>query len=239
MAFYADFAGHYDRIFPLREPTWRFLDRWLPEDGEVLDLGCGPGHYCGRLSDSGRRCTGLDLDPGMIGRAEASYPGARFLIMGLEEISLLEEGSRDGIICIGNVLPHLPAVRLEGFLAQVRRLLRPGGRWILQTVNFDPLLHLDEHVFRDVELPDEELIFRRTYTTRPDGNINFRTRLAQAGKTVFTGETVLYPRLSQQYRALHQGVGFRELGHFADFQEAPFVGRRSAGSVFVFEAPES
>jgi len=237
MAFYADFAGHYDKIFPLRENTWRFLDRWLPEDGAVLDLGCGPGHYCGRLASSGRRCLGIDLDPGMIEVAESLHPEAGFTIMGLQEVGLLEAGSRDGVICIGNVLPHLPARELEDFLAAVRRVLRPGGRWILQTVNFDPLLHLDEHVFRDLEFPEDRLVFHRRYHTRPDGNITFRTRLAQNGKTLFSGDTVLYPRLSHQYRALHQSAGFALLGHFADFTEAPFVGRKSAGSVFVFEVP--
>lgn len=237
MAFYTDFAGHYDKIFPVRESTWRFLDRWLPESGEVLDLGCGVGHYSGRLAASGRSCLGLDLDPGMVGRAEAAYPQARFLIMGLEDIGVLEPASRDGIVCIGNVLPHLPAVRLEEFLDSVRRLLRPGGRWILQTVNFDPLMHLDEHAFRDLEVPEEKLVFHRRYQTRHDGNITFRTRLARAGQTLFSGETILYPRLSHQYRALHRAAGFDLLAHFADFSEAPFVGRRSAGSVFVFEAP--
>ena len=30
MAFYSDFAGHYEKIFPFRQGVAAFLDQWLP-----------------------------------------------------------------------------------------------------------------------------------------------------------------------------------------------------------------
>ena len=132
MAFYSDFAGHYEKIFPYREGVFAFLDQWLPRSGRVLDVGCGTGRYCGKLNQAGRACVGIDLDPGMIGEAERLNPGADFQILGMEEIHLLAAGTFTGVMCIGNVLPHLPAGRLAAFLMDVKQLLAPGGVWIFQ-----------------------------------------------------------------------------------------------------------
>jgi SAM-dependent methyltransferase len=237
MAFYSDFAGYYEKIFPLREPTLAFLDCWLPEEGRILDLGCGTGHYCGRLAALGRDCLGVDLDPGMISQAEKNYLEPTFRMLGLQEVGNLKPGSFAGVYCIGNVLPHLPARELKGFLASVRTLLKPGGRWIFQTVNFDPILHVDEHRFPVLEFPLDGLTFHRKYTNTSDGTILFQTHLGHGEKVVFSGETTLHPRVSSEYLALNDAVGFNLLGHFSDFSGLVFSSTRLSGNVFVFEAP--
>lgn len=238
MAFYSDFAGEYEKIFPLRERTLQFLDGWLPEDGRILDLGCGTGHYCGRLTSDERSCLGIDLDPGMILEAEKIYSTANFQILDLQDISVLAAASFGGVYCIGNVLPHLPAKKLPEFLVAVRRLIKPGGRWIFQTVNFDPLLHLDEYNFPILEFPGDNLAFRRKYVNDNQGNLLFQSSLEKDGMEVFTGETSLYPRFSSEYLAMNQAAGFNLLAHFADFTGLEFTSGRSTGSVYVFEAPE-
>ena len=235
MAFYSDFAGEYEKIFPLREGTLDFLDRWLPEDGRILDLGCGTGHYCGRLAGTGRDCLGVDLDPGMIIEAEKNYAKASFQILDLRDVRVLRPNSFSGIFCIGNVLPHLPSGELQGFLASVFKLLKPGGHWIFQTVNFDPLLHLDEYCFPDLEFPDIKMVFQRKYLSDPRGHLIFQTKLVRDELDVFSGETPLYPSVSSDYQSIHQIAGFKMLAHFADFTGRDFESGRSTGSVFVFE----
>lgn len=237
MGFYSDFAGNYEKIFPLREGTLRFLDRWLPESGRLLDLGCGTGHYCGRLVSDERPCLGIDLDPGMITEAESSYGEPKFRILGLEEIGGLEKSSFTGIYCIGNVLPHLPARNLPAFLEAVHTLLSPGGRWIFQTVNFDPLMHVDQHDFPVLEFPEDNLKFFRRYLNTSGESLIFETRMVQDEQELFAGQTSLYPRLGSEYLALNEAAGFNLLGHFADFTGRPFVSDRLSGSIFVFEKP--
>ncbi len=237
MAFYSDFAGEYEKIFPLREGTLQFLDRWLPQQGRALDLGCGTGHYCGRLSAMGRDCLGVDLDPGMVLEAERVYPDPIFQILDLEDINILKPASFSGIYCIGNVLPHLPAKKLPEFLATVRRLLEPGGRWIFQTVNFDPLLHLDEYDLPLLDFPEDKLTFQRKYVDDKKGNLLFQTSLKKEGMDIFTGETTLYPRFSSEYLTMNKAGGFNLLAHFADFSGKDFTSDRYSGSVYVYEAP--
>jgi len=235
MAFYADFAGHYDKIFPFRPGVAEFLDRWLPSTGRILDVGCGTGAYCAALDSTGRKTLGIDLDPGMIGEAARRHPAGDFQILGMEEIGLLPAGGFAGVFCIGNVLPHLPAHRLAGFLVSVQNLLAAGGVWIFQTVNFDPILGEEDFIFPEINLPGEQLSFLRWYEDiRPD-RLVFHTSLAGPQGEIFAGEVPLYPRTSVDYGLGHKAAGFQKLGHFSDFSGRGFHPGKNSGSVFVWQ----
>ncbi|MBU2501741.1 class I SAM-dependent methyltransferase [bacterium] len=236
MAFYSDFAGHYDRIFPFRQGTFDFLDRWLPPEGRILDIGCGTGGYCAALDRTGRRCLGIDLDPGMIAEAERRHPDGRFQILGMDEIGLLSRSTYAGIICIGNVLPHLQAEHLAPFLLNIRDLLVPGGVWIFQTVNFDPILRSGErfHRFPVLRIEEGDLAFHRWYEDVEQDSLIFHTQLTAADKVVFQGEVELAPRISLEYLMGHEAAGFGRLGHFADYRESDFDPTVHSGSIFVW-----
>lgn len=234
MAFYSDFAGHYEKIFPFRQGTFAFLDRWLPKEGRVLDVGCGTGLYCRELARTGRDCLGIDLDPGMIAEAEEHHPQGAFRILGMTEVGLLPAGRFAAIYCIGNVLPHLPAGRLAAFLMDIRQLLAPGGVWIFQTVNFDPILGQQEYAFPERHLPEDDLTFLRWYEDIRVDRLCFHTTLLRAGAEVFDGEVVLYPRTSVDYLLAHRNSGFAKVAHFADFGGRGFSPQEYSGSVFVF-----
>ncbi|MBE0564853.1 MAG: methyltransferase domain-containing protein [Krumholzibacteria bacterium] len=235
MAFYSDFAGSYEEIFPFRKEAAAFLERWLPAGGRILDVGCGTGRYCRHLDGVGRSCVGIDLDPGMIEEAHRLHPAGDFRIMGMEEVALLGPGTFDGVFCIGNVLPHLPAAGLAGFLGGVRGILRPGGIWLFQTVDFDPLLQRSEHVFPPIRPGDGELVFRRFYRDITAERLRFVTVLEREGDEIFSGETMLYPRTSGDLAAGHRAAGFRQRAHVADWSGRPYAAGAAGGSIFVWE----
>ena len=237
MAFYSDFAGHYEKIFPFRKGVFRYLDGHLPAGGRVLDVGCGTGRYCAALDGTDRRTLGIDLDPGMIAEAERLHPAGEFRILGMEEIDLLPSSSFRGVFCIGNVLPHLPAAGLKGFLEDVARLLEPGGRWIFQTVNFDRLFDRAVFEFPDMVLKRERLIFTRSYREIRTDHLEFHTRLSGPRGVIFNGKVDLHPRTSVDYAALHRDLGFERVAHVADYEGRGFDPAASPGSVFVWEKP--
>ena len=237
MAFYSDFAGHYEKIFPFRRAVAEFLDHWLPAEGRVLDIGCGTGSYCAALDETGRRTLGVDLDPGMIDEAARFHPAGEFRILGMEGIGLLPAGGFAGVFCVGNVLPHLSAHRLAGFLVDVQSLLAPGGVWIYQTVNFDPIMGEDDFIFPEINLPTEQLTFLRWYDDIGTQRLTFHTSLAGPEGEIFAGEVSLYPRTSVDYSIGHKAAGFKKLGHFADFSGRGFNSEEHSGSVFVWRKP--
>ncbi len=234
MAFYADFAGHYDAVFPLRGDVLKFLARELPAEGRVLDVGCGTGACCGHLAGPGRPCLGIDLDPGMIAQAEARHPAAEFRILGMQEVGLLPAGSFAAVTCLGNVLPHLPLPLLPGFLSAVHRLLEPGGTWVFQTVNFDPVLKRRSHVFPVIRVPESGLAFHRAYENIGPGRLDFVTALTDPDRVIFRGREALYPLTSIGYRAMHGAERWEPVRHDADFNGREFDPEADSGSVWVW-----
>jgi SAM-dependent methyltransferase len=237
MAFYSDFAGHYEKVFPCRDATFQFLDERLPPQGRVLDIGCGTGGYCARLVAGGRSALGIDLDPGMIAAAQSNHPESEFRILDMGDIGMLPQDAFSGVFCLGNVLPHLPAHDLERFLGMVSGLLAPGGVWLFQTVNFDPLLSGDRYDFPVLEIPAESLQFHRSYLDIGQGSLVFATSLVQGGRQLFAGEAQLYPQRASEYLQIHRQVGFELVEHLADYAATPYDPLVRSGNVMVFRKP--
>ena len=99
----------------------------LPAGSLVVDVGCGPGELCLELARRGHRAVGVDLSEGML-RAAAGTP-VRVLADGLA--LPLADGSVDGATCGFALRNVADPARL---LAELARVLRPGGRLALLEV---------------------------------------------------------------------------------------------------------
>ncbi len=234
MSFYTEFAGQYESVFPLEEETYAFLRGLAPGTSRVLDVGCGTGDYCGRLSAEGCQATGIDLDPEMVVAASRKFPNVAFRVMDMRGVSALG-GPFDCVYSIGNVLAHLPPGELPGFLADVHAVLEGGGTWAFQTVNWDHILGHERFRFPDVTVAEDELVFEREYPrVSVDGTV-FATRLRRRGRTVFEGSVTLYPIRACDYARANEAAGFRLRGHYADFGRRAFSADTMSASVFEFE----
>lgn len=117
--------------------------RWAAEratcealHGRVLDLGCGPGSYSRFLERRGVEVVAVDSSPGAIrvchDRGCLDARVVDFTQSGLD-------GERfDAILCMGNTVGiHQTPATMAPFLAAMRRLLKPGGQFVVSGV--DPL----------------------------------------------------------------------------------------------------
>lgn len=105
----------------------------------VLDVGCGPGHLAIRLArDADLRVTGLDLDPRMIERARRQ---ARRAMAGGQQLPDFIVGDATALpfpdatfdLVVSTLSMHHWAEPAQG-LAEVGRVLRPGGRALVWDV---------------------------------------------------------------------------------------------------------
>jgi len=237
VSFYSDFAEYYEAVFPYRDEVYAFLKSYVPEGPRrILDAGCGTGHYCGRLAADGFEVVGVDLDPQMIEMARRTYPGPTFHCADILEIGTLPPPF-DLVFCIGNVAPHLTQDDFTRFVGEVWRILRPGGLWTFQIVNWDYVLTHGSYPFRPRKLGGGEAVFLRDYSDVSETRVRFLTRLVAGERTLFAGDVWLYPLRTDAYLRLHHDRGFSLVGHFTDFQRAPYVSASDAGSVFVFKKP--
>jgi SAM-dependent methyltransferase len=96
----------------------------------VLDLGCGAGRFVAALRDAGADPVGVEIAEGALDRARRVAPGADLRLLEADGTIPLEHRSVDLVWC-SEVLEHVGD--LAETLAEVRRVLRPGGR-LLATV---------------------------------------------------------------------------------------------------------
>ncbi|HTW62293.1 MAG TPA: methyltransferase domain-containing protein [Terracidiphilus sp.] len=101
---------------------------WLnSRPGErILDLGCGDGQLTLRLAASGAQVTGADLSPEMAAAARARGVDAQ---VANAEALPFEDASFDAVF--SNAALHWVRDQ-DAMLAEVRRVLRPGGRFVAE-----------------------------------------------------------------------------------------------------------
>ncbi|MFI6423256.1 class I SAM-dependent methyltransferase [Streptomyces sp. NPDC050842] len=98
-------------------------------DGQVADLGCGPGHITAHLDELGLEAFGVDASPAMIELARQAYPGLRFDVGSMAELDVAD-GVLGGVLSRWSVI-HTPPLELPVILAEFHRVLAPGGHLLI------------------------------------------------------------------------------------------------------------
>lgn len=109
----------------------------------VLDAGCGPGRHLVALGQKGYAVAGVDLSADMLRiareRLETAHIGAELIEAAFDSIPE-SAGPYDGVFCLGNSLAASGSA--GGVAKSIERLagvLRPGGRMVIQLLNFAKL----------------------------------------------------------------------------------------------------
>jgi SAM-dependent methyltransferase len=110
--------------------------------GPVCDLGCGPGHVARYLHERGVRVFGIDLSPVMVEQAQRLNPGIPFRQGDMLSLNFLDN-AWGGIAAFYSII-HIPRTEVCAALAEMKRVLRPGGLLLLAFHVGDETMHLDE-----------------------------------------------------------------------------------------------
>jgi 2-polyprenyl-3-methyl-5-hydroxy-6-metoxy-1,4-benzoquinol methylase len=138
-------AGLLPWIYPGRSSELDFSVMWLEAGrrGRLLDVGAGSGWLVEHMRSLGWAAEGVDFDPRAVERARSR--GLNVALGGLREQRFGDE-SYDAVTMSHSIEHvHDPVA----WLAEVRRVLKPGGRLALATPNTRSLLHrrFGEHWF--------------------------------------------------------------------------------------------
>jgi 2-polyprenyl-3-methyl-5-hydroxy-6-metoxy-1,4-benzoquinol methylase len=107
------------------------------KDLRIVDVGCGAGWLCSRLTPFGS-VIGTDLSDAVLARAAQRVPQAKFIA---GDFMVLDLGSGYDVAISLEVLPHV--ADQPAFLAKIAGLLKPGGYLMLATQNKPALLRND------------------------------------------------------------------------------------------------
>jgi 2-polyprenyl-3-methyl-5-hydroxy-6-metoxy-1,4-benzoquinol methylase len=124
----------------------RFLDeigQYLPEEGNILDVGCGFGLFSLYFAHTpGRRLCGFDLNGGRVAAARTAAGK-----LGLSNVEFHKGDARaiyrrdqvDAVFML-DIVHHVPPEDVVPLISQIAVMLRPGGVFLLKDVADRPML---------------------------------------------------------------------------------------------------
>jgi SAM-dependent methyltransferase len=137
-------ADQYDEYFAqnrLFEFDEQVLARHLTTPGLVVDLGCGTGRAVLPLARRGFRCLGVDLSLAMLRvlgqKAQSQSLPIWRVRANLVDLDCLRDQSAEYGVCLFSTLGMIRGrENRQRILAHARRVLKPGGLFVLHVHNF-------------------------------------------------------------------------------------------------------
>lgn len=127
-----------------RDRAWqaisRYLQRYIPKDGTVLDLGAGYCSFINHIHAGNKQA--LDIYPGY---AQYAHSNVKTHVGTCTDLSQFEPRSFD-VVFASNLLEHLTREATQDVLREAHRILKPGGRLIVLQPNYR---YASRHYFDD------------------------------------------------------------------------------------------
>ncbi len=235
---YAEWARVYDYFYPERQPE---IDFWAelakPYGRRLLDLMCGTAEVSLGLARSGFRVWGVDRSPAMLAvgaerlAAAADYPARSLsLLLGDARALALPDAVFDFVLVGGNGSPnHLDRPAASRALAEIRRILRPGGGVGLELVNPHLLQEVyPERTFGPFRPTPPGVWVEKRSANRYDAeaglfHIRQTTDLEIDGRRgTFETSFALHVFGPDDVRALLRAAGFDHVRFYGGYEREPF-----------------
>ncbi len=139
----APFPGYppHDSLHALRaraerSPFPRLIDRAIPGDARIVEVGCGTGQMCLFLARADRVVVGADLARASLALGAEAARRFRLHRVQFVETDLQRPGLKAGafdVVYSSGVLHHTPNPRAS--FARLAQLARPGGTIVLGVYN--------------------------------------------------------------------------------------------------------
>lgn len=209
-----DLAGFYQSgKLHAQEISKIITDEYPGKSLKILEWGCGPARVLQHLK-SAESCSwelwGSDYNPRSISWCQQYLPGVHFIHNGLEPPIPIEREIFDVVYCI-SVFTHLSEERHYQWIAEINRLLKPGGLFI-------GTFHGE--TFRDYMTDEENRRIDR-------GELVIRDRIREGKKDFSAYHCDNFVR-----RLLVQFNTVKKLGEFAGFSQSVWTAKKgeSVGS---------
>lgn len=216
--------GHFDdAYFQLHDPLFPEEDSrrevvamlellGLPFGSRVLDVPCGWGRHTTLLAEAGLDAWGADLSHDLLKRVPAKLP---LVACDLRDLPFAD-ASFDAVLnvytSLGLFLDDAEDIRA---LREARRLLKPGGAFLLESMHRDDVMA--DYADRDSwELSDgTEVRVRRRFD--PLSGISYEALRWRNGEKEGRKSHALRLRTATEIDTLLRAVGFEQIEYFGDW----------------------
>jgi SAM-dependent methyltransferase len=201
---------------------------------EILDCPCGFGRHMEELRGRGLRVTGVDLSADCLARAVQWTPALRVARGDMRALPFAGQAF-DAAVNLFNSFGYFPPEENAQAIRELGRVLRPGGRILIDTANPGPLVELiQEHPRTCRQTLD--LTLTEDWHYAPETRIlTNKVRIRLAGKSLKRGYRMrLYGLEEMKDLFLSGGLRLREVfggfdGESYDAEDSPrliLVGER-------------
>jgi len=133
------------------------IDRFIPENTKVLDIGCGAGLTSRHLAYGGRRVTGVDISPKLIQHAETYNSHFGTVTYYIADISEFEINEKFDAITMIDVLEHILPESLTALFNNIYRLSHDDTKVYLNIPSSDVLNFLHEFKPDSLQIVDNPI----------------------------------------------------------------------------------
>ena len=195
-----------------------------PEGGELLDVPCGFGRHSVPLARAGYRVTGVDRSAALLEEARHRAGGERWpkwVTADYRELPF-PDASFDAAINLFSSLGYLGDEEDTRVLAEIRRVLRPGARLVVELLHRDRLVR--GFAEQDWRLLGEGRLLLEQRTFDPaEGVVQTSQTLVEAdgGRESRTWSARVYT--ATELVALARAAGFGEVKCWGGFEHEPLT----------------
>lgn len=238
--FFDDVSGFYDSMINFSsslDNRIKLLGKFItPEMKTAADLGCGTGIDSIALTKLGIKVTGFDISGGMIQKAKenAQHYGCNidFHQKGIEEIGTQFIGLFDIAISFGNTIANLDEKKLKKAVGNIYKILRPGGRFVLQILNFYRIRKNDERILK-ISLDSSKCVVRFFDILKNNFNLNVLSFNLQRPDEFNLVKTAIYPYDFSQMKSVLKSTGFKDIKKFGNLKLDKFDKTTSSDLIVI------
>lgn len=246
-------AKAYDKMIPwetrLKREIPLIAEYFLP--GTVLDVACSSGRHTFELEKLGFRSLGIDVSEEMIFLAqELKTPNnsvSDFLALDAGQpilSTIREEGldtMYDNALLVGNAIANMGNLKAgKQVIRNIYMLLRPGGRFVCQTVYrpsepyYMPLRKLDdEFLIQRIMVP----VFNPDVDHNVDLHVN-RISLKNENYESRKADNHFYMYTGEEFEAMVTQQGFKTIKVYGGYNKEDPKEADGATLVWIFEKPK-
>jgi ubiquinone/menaquinone biosynthesis C-methylase UbiE len=228
-AFFSDF---YLRVHAGTEPRDEARTQALaaaalsgcPEGGELLDVACGFGRHAVPLAAAGFRVTGVDRSASLLAearrRAGDGADGPRLVQADYRELPFAD-ASFDAALNLYTSLGYLGDEDDTRVLGEIARVLRPGGRLVIETMHRDLLVRTFTDSGWELLGEGRLLLEQRTFDPAAGVTQTTQTLIDKSGER---DSRTFEARIYTATELLHmlRVAGFAKTSCYGDLQGSPF-----------------
>lgn len=120
--------------------TTHYLDKYLGDASEILDLGAGSGIYTFYYAEQGHRILSTDLTPKHVQQIQQQidqkgYSNVNAAIVNAVDLSGYDDAHFDAVFCLGPMYHLTDALDQTACIKECLRVLKPGGLLAVAYVN--------------------------------------------------------------------------------------------------------